>query len=63
MSLFYVLARVVKDVSNLAVFNTPPLTLFFFARHALANARTTLYYSFTIMSMNVFVGIPPVATL
>ena len=29
MSLFYVLARVVKDVFNLAVVNTPPLTLFF----------------------------------
>ena len=61
MSLFYVLARVVKDVFNLPLqedLNTPPLTLFFFTASSFENTAT-LYYSFTIMSMNVFAHILP----
>jgi hypothetical protein len=66
--LFYVLARVVKDVLDLTASNTPPLTLFFFTvpsfkKHSYSFktrlALSLLYYSFISMSMNVFIGISP----
>ena len=69
MSLFYVLARVVKDVSSSRgrrdksrpytdFENTPPLTLLFFHR-VFCEYTITLYYSFISMSMNVFVCLLP----
>ena len=52
------LARVVKDVSNPSRSSTPHHLHYFFSPCASLKKRTaTLYYSFTIMSMNVFTGL------
>ena len=50
MSLLYVLARVVKDVSILADLNTPPLTLFLISLNAAQISLSRALLLFTTLS-------------